>query len=76
VLAVRFNVEPSQIGPLLPAVGAAGVGLITTAIVPSGLEAQPGTVALTEYVPAAKAVTPAIEGFCVEAEKPLGPAQE
>lgn len=53
-----------------------GVVLTTTVTVPSGLVKQPGTVALTEYVPAAAAVTPAIEGFCEEDEKLFGPVQE
>jgi hypothetical protein len=37
VLAVKFKVDPAQIGELLPAVGAAGVGFTTTVIVACGL---------------------------------------
>ena len=46
VLAVKFNVEPAQIGLLLPAVGAAGLGFTTTVTV-AGAEAQPLTIAYT-----------------------------
>lgn len=60
---------------MLPAVGAAGVAFTTTVTVPTGLVAQPGTVAVTEYVPAAKSVTLAIEGFCKVDEKLFGPVQ-
>jgi hypothetical protein len=35
VLAVKFKVEPAQIGPLLLAVGADGPGLIVTVALPS-----------------------------------------
>ena len=48
VLAVRLNVDPIQSGPLLPATGAAGVGLTITEVVPTALVAHPGTVAVTE----------------------------
>ncbi len=40
VLAVRFNVLPARIGPLLPAVGAAGNGLTVAVVDPAG-EGQP-----------------------------------
>ena len=63
VLAVKLIGVPVQTGLLLPAVGAAGVGLTTTTVVPAGLVAQPGTVTVTEYVPASATTTPAIEGF-------------
>ncbi len=63
---------PTQIGELLPAVGADGVGFTATVVVPKEL-VQPETVAVTEYVPAANAVTPAILGFCVVEEKEFGP---
>ncbi len=52
--------------------GAAGVGFTVTVVVPKAL-VQPETVAVTEYVPAANAVTPAILGFCNADEKLLGP---
>ena len=74
LLAVKFKVDPTQSGVLLPAVGAAGIGFITTVVVPKAL-AQPPTVAVTEYVPAANAVTPAILGFCNAEEKLFGPVQ-
>jgi hypothetical protein len=32
--AVRFNVSPAQIGPLFPAVGAAGIGFTVTVTLP------------------------------------------
>ena len=38
VLAVRFNVEPVQIGLLLLALGAAGVGFTRTVTVAGALE--------------------------------------
>jgi hypothetical protein len=45
--AVRFNVDPAQIGELLPAVGAAGVAFTTTFTVPTGL-VHPATVTVSE----------------------------
>jgi hypothetical protein len=48
VLAVRFNVVPSQIGLLLPAVGIAGIALTVTAIVPFELGHPAADVAITE----------------------------
>jgi hypothetical protein len=45
--AVRLSVEPSQIGPLLPAVGAGGVVFTITFIVPAAL-VHPPIVAVTE----------------------------
>ena len=71
---VRFNVEPTQIGELLPAVGVAGIGFTTTTVVPAAL-IQPITVAVTEYVPAANEVALAIEGFCNVEVKLFGPVQ-
>ena len=44
--AVKFKVDPSQTGLLLPAVGADGIGLTTTVVVPAAL-VQPATVAVT-----------------------------
>ena len=46
LLAVKFNVEPAQMGLLLPAVGAAGIGLTVTLTIPAG-PVQPLTVAVT-----------------------------
>src|ERR1043166_9596692 len=74
VLAVKFNVEPAQIGELLPAVGAAGVWLTVTVTVPAE-PVHPFTVAVTEYVPAAARVTFDMEGFCKVEVNPLGPLQ-
>jgi hypothetical protein len=72
--AVRLKLPPSQIGPVLEAVGAAGVGLTVTVTVPA-LPVQPLTVIVSEYVPAAASVTPAMFGFCNEEENPFGPVQ-
>ncbi len=47
MLAVKFKVEPAQIGELLDAVGAAGTGLTVTETVPAG-PVHPATVAVTE----------------------------
>jgi len=44
----------------------------TTAVVPAG-PGQPLTVAITEYVPAARDVTLPIPVFCADAVNPLGP---
>ena len=73
-LEVRFNVEPSQIGLLLPGVGAAGVAFTITAIVPAG-PGQPFTIATTEYVPVAEATGETIDGFCKVDVNPFGPVQ-
>ena len=54
---------PTQTGELFVAEGAAGVGLITTVVVPAALGGHPPTVAVTEYVPAFAEVTFAIVGF-------------
>ena len=72
---VRFNVEPTQIGELLPAVGVAGIGFTTTVVVATGL-VHPATVTVTEYVPAIATVAPGRVGFCNVDEKALGPVQE
>ena len=47
MLAVKLKVVPEQTGELLPAVGAAGIGLIVTEVVPAG-PVQLSTVAVTE----------------------------
>lgn len=70
---VRFNVLPSQMGLLLPAVGVAGVALIVTVVV-AGVLAQP-LLATTVYVPAAANVTFVIAGFCSVEVNPFGPVQ-
>jgi hypothetical protein len=63
--AVRLISNPEHTGVLLPAVGAAGVWKIVTETVPAGLRAQPGTNAVTEYVPFANVLTFPIVGFLV-----------
>jgi hypothetical protein len=47
VEAVRLSVAPAQIGPLLEAVGAAGVALTVAVVVPAS-DVQPLTVTRTE----------------------------
>ena len=54
--------------------GATGVGLIVTAVVPAG-PVHPAVVAVTEYVPVAAVVTAVIVGFCVADVKLFGPVQ-
>ena len=76
VVAVKLNVVPRQTGVLLPAVGAEGVGLMTTVVVPGELGGHPPTTAETEYVPLARVLTPAMLGFCSVEVKLLGPAHE
>jgi hypothetical protein len=46
VEAVRLRVEPESIGPLLPAVGAAGMSFTTATVMPAR-ELQPLAVAVT-----------------------------
>ena len=72
--AARFRLSPSQIGPLLDAVGAAGVGFTVTVTVPA-LPVQPLTVMVSEYVPAAASVTFVMFGFCKVDENAFGPVQ-
>jgi hypothetical protein len=60
---------------LLLTIGVAGVGVIDTVVVASEL-VHPLTVTVTEYVPSAAIVTPAIDGFCKADEKLLGPVHE
>ena len=61
-MAKRFNVFPVQIGLLLEADGAVGIGLMTTVVVAAAL-GHPATVTVTEYVPASGNVVTAMEGF-------------
>jgi hypothetical protein len=72
--AVRLSVCPAQIVELLAAVGAAGIGLIVTVVIPAGL-VQPFTVCVREYVPLARTVTPAMVGFCKVDVNAFGPVQ-
>jgi hypothetical protein len=67
-------VLPTQYGDPLVAVGAAGVGLITTLVVPAAL-VQPDTVTVTLYVPDIAVVADGRVGFCVELLKDAGPLQ-
>jgi len=59
-------------GPLLLALGVAGVACTTTFTVPAG-ETQPFSVAVTLYVPPPAMVTPEILGFCMLLVNPFGP---
>jgi formaldehyde-activating enzyme involved in methanogenesis len=74
VEAESCNVLPAQIGPLLLAVGGAGAAF-TTAVVVTGVEAQPFTVTVTLYVPDADVVVFGIDGFCCVEVNPFGPVQ-
>jgi len=74
VLDVRLSVAPSQSGPLLVAVGARGIGLTVTDVVPAA-PVHPLTVTVTEYVPDAPIVALAMLGFCNEEVKLPGPVQ-
>ena len=74
-VVVNVKVLPEQIGLLLPGAGVAGIGLTVTTVVPAAL-VHPPTLAVTEYVPVAATVAPAIDGFCTEEEKLLGPVHE
>jgi len=60
---VKFIAEPTHTGELLPAVGVAGSGFITTAVVPAN-DVQPVVVLVivTLYVPAIAAVDEAMVG--------------
>jgi ABC-type taurine transport system ATPase subunit len=73
--ADRLSVEPAQIGALLVAVGAAGVGLTTTLTVPAAL-VHPPAVTVTLYVPAIPAVAEGRVGFCNVDVNALGPVHE
>jgi hypothetical protein len=75
VLAVRFSVEPAQIGVFDPSVKVVGVVFTVTTVVPAEL-GQPFTVTVTEYVPAAALVALATDGSSSVDVKPLGPVQE
>ena len=70
--AFSWIVVPSQYGPVLEALGALGIGLTVTVVVPAA-EVQPLTVTVTEYVPVAAVVALAIVGFCRAEVKPFGP---
>ena len=72
---VRFSVAPTQIGELLPAVGVAGIGFTTTAVVATGL-VHPATVTVTEYVPAIAVVAAGRAGSSSDEVNAAGPVQE
>lgn len=74
VFDVKLSVCPLQIGLLLPTVGAAGVGLITTVVVLCGLVHPPIEI-VSEYVPEAATVTPLIVGSSKPEVKLFGPVQ-
>ena len=59
---VRLSVAPMHKGPLLAAVGVAGMALTTTVVVPAAL-VHPPAVMVTLYTPPAAKVTPARLGF-------------
>ena len=73
--AVRLRSDPVQIGPLLPAVGAAGNGFTVTEVVAAALLHPAADVVVAEYVPEAAVVTAPITGFCSVDVKLLGPFQ-
>jgi len=75
-LAVKLSVTPVHTGLLLDAIGAEGVWFIVATVVPAELGGHAPSVAITEYVPFAAVVTPAMEGFCEEEVKLFGPVQE
>jgi hypothetical protein len=75
VLAVRLIVPPTQTAPPLPAVGADGIGLTVTLVLPAAL-VHPFTVTVTLYVPAIAAVALAMVGFCEVLLKLFGPVHE
>jgi hypothetical protein len=76
VLDVTFNAAPAHTGPLLPGIGAEGIGFTVTVVVPAIL-VQPATVAVTEYVPDMAVVALALtDGSSNEETKALGPVHE
>jgi len=75
LVAVKFNVDPAQIGVLLDAVGADGVWFTTTFVVPAEL-VHPFTVTVSEYVPAIANVAPGRVGFCNAELNAEGPVHE
>ncbi len=71
---MKLNVCPAQIEELLAAIGAAGIGLTVTLVIPAG-PVQPNNVCVTEYVPLAKVLAGAIVGFCKFEVNVFGPDQ-
>lgn len=71
---VKFNVEPTQTGELLEAIGVAGSGFTITVAVPAKL-VHPPTVTVKLYVPADNAEEANAGGFLTAAEYAFGPVQ-
>jgi hypothetical protein len=71
---VKLSVDPAHKEELLPAVGALGIGLIVTLVVPGG-PVHPLKVIVTEYVPLFDTVVAPMVGFCTVDVNPLGPVQ-
>ena len=69
------KVVPVHTGELLDATGVLGVAFTAANVVLSTL-VHPLTVTLTVYVPVAAIVAAAMDGFCAEDEKLLGPVHE
>ena len=72
--AVRFNIDPTHRGPLLPTNAFAGIAFTTT-LVDAPLDEQPFDEVKTVYDPDAAVVTLVIVGFCNDEVNPLGPVQ-
>ena len=73
-MAVKLIVEPAHNGVFPPAVGAAGIELTVTLVVPGG-PVHPLKLMVAEYVPLADVPAVGIVGFCEVDVKPLGPVQ-
>ena len=73
-VVVRLMVCPVHTGLLLPGAGVEGIGFTVAVTVPAAL-VQPPTVTVTEYVPDAAVVAPAMPGSSSEEVNPLGPVQ-
>ena len=71
---LNVNVDPAQIGPLLDAVGVAGIAFTVAVVDPAAL-VHPLTVIVTSYVPVAAVVAFVIVGFCKADVNPFGPVQ-
>ena len=71
----RLMVLPEHTGVLLDAVGVAGDGFTTTAVVPTP-EVHPFVVTVTLYVPAIATVADGRDGFCTDEANDEGPVHE
>ena len=74
VLEESDNVNPTQTGLLLVGDGVVGVGFTVTETATDG-PVHPETVDVTEYVPVAAVVAPAIVGSSAVEVKLFGPVQ-